>query len=266
MPLQSALRVDHPAVHPAAEPYGVKVSGAPDPQRVAAPCPPAAAIDSELRARIDDSARRLAAVEHRLSGATRSLDDAHAAHVRLQPLVDEARTVVKRAETASQELRQRDTQFRKVATTVTGVVSDLRQLLSRAHHVATKQDQAETRAVSVHERLVQQSNRSAKVADELADLVNRMVDGIPGYKSRTSTAGDAPDGKQEIRKRLKRFAGTAPVETILSDTRADLSDLRKLARQTDSADGELHMHHAAIPTKRLAVRVEELLDIVESGS
>lgn len=267
---QCVPQVDQPAIDPAAQAYAVDGAGAPCPNRVAATerseSPPTLQIDGELHARIDDSARRLAAVEHCLGGVSQRLDDARAVHVRLQPLVAEARTIVKRAETASQELQRRDTRFRKVATTVTGVVSDLRQLLNRAQHVAVKQDQAETRAVSVHDRLVQQSSRSVKVADELAELVNRMVDGIPSYKSRAPTPDDANDGKHSVRKPLERFAGTARVKTILRDTRSDLLDLRKLARRADSGRSEPPRHQTTIPTKRLAVRVDELLDIVESGN
>lgn len=220
----------------------------------------------DVRARVDEAKRRIAAVERRLHGAAGGIAEARAIHASLKPLVDQGRTIVGRAETASQELKRRDAQFRTLATTVKSAVRDLRNLVDRARETASKTVHAESDARAIHDRLAAQSRRSRRVADELTQLVDRMV----SPDSRTSST------PQVIKERastieahrdppVPRPSGQGTphhVQQELQSTRESLSDLRRLARRPPAQSTATHITGPDLPTTRLARQVEDLLELV----
>jgi len=220
----------------------------------------------EVRAKVDEARRRIAAVEHRLHGAAGGLAEARAIHASLRPLVDQARTIVGRAETASHELKRRDAQFRTLATTVKGAVRDLRNLVDRARETASKTSHAESDARAVHDRLVAQSRRSRRLAEDLTRLVDRMVSPASRasptpliIKERSSTIEAHRDPPAP-----RRSGQGAPqeVQRELRSTRESLSDLRRLARRPPSGHTSTHVATPDLPTSRLAQQVEALLELV----
>lgn len=232
-----------------------------------------AALEQYVRSNIDTTTRRVSKFERWLnSAAPGDLAEARAIRASLEQQVQQARPLVGRAETASQQLKQRDGQLRKLAATIKNVVRDLRHLLNRAHEVATKGSIAERNARSIYDRLVVQSERSRKLADELAQIFNRTM-------STGSTGSEAPSqplllkecsvpvGPMRSPLADVGFGGseTDKVQQALESTRESLSSLRSLARDASNEDSTPYTMDPGLATGRLAHQVENLLEIIESG-
>jgi hypothetical protein len=215
-----------------------------------------------LAGRIEESERRLAVLEGAVHGQSSAWCDAQTVRDDLMPLVQEARSVLARAETTTETLQQRDAQVRKLSTTVKSVVCDLGYLLDRAQTVSVDHNKAESRAVLIHERLAEQSQWSAKVAGELGDLVVQMVGGKSS--ARLSVVDDAmvPANKW-IETGSVSPVKSLPVEVALHDARGDLEDLRRLARASDSPLVGTDPRGSISATKRLAAHVDTLLEMIE---
>lgn len=229
-----------------------------------------AALEQYVRSNIDTTTRRVSKFERWLnSAAPGDLAEARAIRASLEQQVQQARPLVGRAETASQQLKQRDRQLRKLAATIKNVVRDLRHLLNRAHEVAAKGSIAECNARSIYDRLVVQSERSRKLADELAQIFNRTM----------STGSEAPSQPQllkecsvpvgPMRSPLADVGSggseTDKVRQALESTRESLSGLRSLARDASNQDPTHHAMGPGLATGRLAHQVENLLEMIESG-
>ena len=217
-----------------------------------------------LAGRIEDSERRLAELEGAVRGQSSDQRNAQTVRDDLKPLVQEARSVLARAETTTETLQQRDAQVRKLTTTVKSVVRDLGCLLDRAQTVSVDHNKAESRAVLIHERLAEQSQWSAKVAEELGDLVAQMVGGESAVRG-SEMYGTTVPGNKWSNPGIVSPVKSLPVEVALHDTRSDLEDLRHLARAKDSSVVGTDPRGPISATKRLASRVDTLLEMIEPG-
>ena len=215
-----------------------------------------------LAGRIEESERRLEALE----GAERrhSLVESDVQTVRdvIMPLEQEARSVLVRADTTTEILQQRDAQVRKLTTTVKGFVRDLACLLDRTQTVSVDHNNTEDRAVLVHERPAEQTQWSAKVAEELGDLVAQMVGGKSSVRSSVEEAAAVP-AKEWIKAGSVSPVKSLPVEVALHDARSDFEDLRRLARAHNSPIAKPDPRGSISATKRLAARVDTLLELIE---
>ncbi len=228
------------------------------------PTPP----DQDLRLILVQMTRRLSALERRFSkGGLGDLTEARAIRISLEHLVQQARSLVSRAEGASQQLQQRDGQLRKLAATIKNVTRDLRHLLVQASETTTKSSRAERKAGAVHDRLVAQSERSRKLADELTQIVNRMIlhdtTDAPStvlLKEGSAPIGSVPNPPQGIA--FRRTDGKH-VRQALASTRESLSELRSLARDKEDNAVESADASTELPAARLANQVENLLEMIE---
>lgn len=177
-----------------------------------------------------DLDRRLTEFEQRLESVTQQTADARTLSRELASLLDQARVATDRAETAGAELQRRDAALRELEDTARSVTRHLEQLIDRAGEVSMGQNLAENRATAAHDRLVTQSNRSVAVANELTALLRRMVNGLPRHQSRTTSHDGASARQQQRRVGAITPPVSAPLKTVLLDTRADSADLRRLAR------------------------------------
>ena len=228
-----------------------------------------ATLERYVRSNIDMTARRISTLEHWLhNAAPGDLVETRTVRASLEQLVQQARPLVGRAETASQHLTQRDGQLRKLATTIKSVVRDLRHLLDRAHKVAAKGSIAERNARLIHDRLVAQSERSRKLADDLAQIFSHTMSAGSGpppqplllkecstpMNPRCSPLADVGSGGSE----------RGNVRQALASTRESLSGLRDLARDASDAQSRSDIGSPGSATGRLANQVENLLGIIES--
>ena len=218
--------------------------------------------ERKLAGRIEESERRLVALERAVRGQSPGECDAQTVRDDLKPLVQEARSVLARAETTAEALQQRDAQVRKLTTTVKAVVRDLGCLLDRAQTVSVDHHKAESRAVLIHERLAEQSKWSAKVAEELGDLVAQMVGRKPSTRSFEEEAVAEPV-KEWIKPGSVSRVKSLPIEVMLHDTRGDMEDLRRLARSNGPPAVGTDALGSISATKRLAERVDTLLEMIE---
>lgn len=139
-----------------------------------------------LEQRLGELDPRLGALEKRLDDAIGDLAEARTIHARLGSVVEQSQSIVGRGEDVSRQMEQRHRELRKLAATVNGVVRDLRHLLVRANETATKTGRAENRAQTIHNRLLSQSKRSSRLAEELARIVNRSHAVGPALSRRMS--------------------------------------------------------------------------------
>lgn len=234
-----------------------------------------ATLKRDVHSRVDKAAGRIAAIERRLGASLGNLAEARTIHASLKPLVERVRAIVGRGEAASQELERRDTQLRKLAVTIKDAIHDLRRLLDRAHQTAANTGYAERSARSIHERLVAQSERSCKLADRLARLVNRsLIVGStlegPRSKVECQRSLEADDSTFDIQhstfdiRPSTRTADPNHIEQMLQSTRKSLSSLRNLARKADGGGGASTNGGVDLPTARLAHQVHNLLEMIEA--
>ena len=130
------------------------------------------------------------------------------------------------------------------------------------HEVSVDHNKAESRAVLIHECLAEQSQWSAKVAEELGDLVAQMVGGESAVRG-SEMYGTTVPGNKWSNPGIVSPVKSLPVEVALHDTRSDLEDLRHLARAKDSSVVGTDPRGPISATKRLAARVDTLLEMIE---
>lgn len=228
-----------------------------------------ATLERYVRSNVDMTARRISTLEHWLhNAAPGDLAETRTVRASLEQLVQQARPLVGRAETASRQLKHRDGQLRMLAATIKNVVRDLHRLLDRAHTVAAKGNIAERDARLIHDRLVAQSERSRKLADDLAQIFSRTV-----------SAGSGPPSQPLLLKERSAPMATkcSPLVAVgsggseksnvgqaLASTRESLSGLRNLARSASDDEPRSDTGDPGLATGRLAHQVENLLEIIES--
>jgi hypothetical protein len=232
------------------------------------------AVKHDIRSKISHVTQRLHALEGQATDLSNDRAEAQAIRADLQPLVQQASSIVGRAEAASKDLGHRDDQLRKLAGTVKNVVFDLRRLLDRAHEVAGRNAHAERTARSVHSRLVAQTERSRKLAKELTRIVDSMVSRDP--KGRLSTPALDKDSapadplQSTVTETSSSQNNRNRIQRLLRTTQESLSDLRTLASGSHS-DGNgseqngqaRRADHEEPPVARLAQRVENLLEMID---
>lgn len=222
---------------------------------------------------------RLAALEQRLGDAIGELSEARAIHATLGSVVEQSQLIVRRGEDASRQMEQRHRELRKLAGTVNQVVRDLRHLLVRANAAATKTGRAESRALTIHNRLLSQSKRSSRIAEELARIVKRGLavgsrpsppaPGVkpPAGKPVPADAVAVKDAPVTIDPPRPAPAVEPPVQTDAKRADKELQSVR-----TDSARGAGNGRKpsandcADLATNRLARRVDNLLELVQTST
>jgi general secretion pathway protein A len=226
-----------------------------------------ARFDSDLRLRVAGVADRLAALERGLKDGTGDLVEARTVEASLKPLVQQARAVVSRAESAARDLDRRDTQLRALGATVKDIIRDLRKLLDRAQDTSARSSRAEQSARAACDRLVAQSQCSRRLADELTLIADRLVSCETATRPRAvpvgqdCSTGDPAPTKDP--KAIERHIRPDAVRRMLDNARDSLSELRDVARRGGEALCDHGQEQDEPATTRLVRQVEGLLDMIE---
>jgi general secretion pathway protein A len=200
-------------------------------------------FERQIRAKADEAGQGIVAMEHRLKGAAALWAQARAVHAELEPLVERARNVIGRSETASRILDERETQIEELTTNVRAVVDEVQQAHHGLERTAAEADQAERNARAVLDRLTAQTRQSQQLADTTTRIVDRIVQkhvpdaanaGIIKEASATVAHSCGPHRRDTIDPAADgQPPGTngGRLLTMLTSTRDTLSDLRTWVRK-----------------------------------
>ena len=227
------------------------------------------------------ASEQMARTEELVRAVAKECREAQTLHDSLTGLVQNVTDATARAEAASRTIEHRDAQLRKVSTTVSDLMRNLRALLDRARETTADIVSVERGARKTHGRLSEQISGASRLAEKLAGFSDR---GIPrprqnppgGVQSNAApldvSAGPIPANDGEIVRHATHTPAPSPsqdrarpVEELLRNARASLSDLRTLAgtgRSTCYVPSP-DIDQKAESATRLANQVENILEMIE---
>jgi type II secretory pathway predicted ATPase ExeA len=193
----------------------------------------------QLRAEALEAADKLAAVQHETVESSASLLEAKAVHARLQPVVEQTRTLIARAESALRSMSEREALTHEVADHIKAKVGQARNARAALEREVANTRRADKSAQTVLNRLVAQTKLSRELADTMAQMVDRLAT-TEGGKEPTP-----PGVTKEACAAVSDVTGASATEELdaidqrrllgmLSSTRESLRDLRSLARDADT--------------------------------
>ncbi len=211
--------------------------------------------------------QRFAVLEGRSQDAQRGDPDATSAYKAMKPPLEEARLAVLRGEAISRDLHRREEQLRQLSGTVRSVIRDLQSLLDRGHEMSAMFLGAQREAQIVHDRLVAQTDRGCRLADDLIQMVNRAVARDSGGHASSLLVKTASVPALSIGSPVggtgQQLSEPPQVRSMLENAQTSLSELRNLARQASRRGSEPRANTGTQAVARLAGRVENLLEMIE---
>ena len=232
-----------------------------------------------------EAASQTARTEQLVTVVAKEHSKAQALHASLAGTVQTITNATARAEAASRTIEHRDAQLRKVSATVSDLVRNLRSLLDRARETTTDVATVERGARKTYGRLSDQISGAGRLAEELTRLSDRIITATKRptksayrpspYQVQPAFAPASPPsspvaGSVNEDAHRSEYASTVqdtatPIEELLRNARASLSDLRTLAgtgRPTGYVPSP-DIDHKAESATRLANQVDNILDMID---
>ena len=233
------------------------------------------------RSQLADTSRRIEAIEAKLRKDSQESVSAGTTKSGLHVAVQHAESTLGRVETATKDLAEREVRLRQLSGAVKTVATELIELLDRVQKASRDGRRDQRSAREIHDQLSALTDRSHKVHDALSQGLNRltqaqMLAGMPATLVKeasvpVTTATPSPKPAHNGSRRRE------PLQQIISNTRASLTDLRKMVRRTDrmqsgsdkqSAAGAMDEPGSDVtdPANRLAQQLENLIATVANKS
>lgn len=219
-----------------------------------------------VRLQMSQQGQRMEHVERIVGTSAEGVRQSSALRGELSEILRQNKIALRRTETATKILEQREQRLRSLAETLKSVVREMKPLLSRTTETVTACRQSDRDARAARERLAAQAHDARRLMGELTRFTARFetpirqTQGDTILKSATAAAAAvpiAPIGSAAHR------AERDEADSRLQQVRESLCDLRSLTHKSKpTATAQV-----AVPddqsTSRLASEVESLLDMVE---
>lgn len=219
-----------------------------------------------VRLHMSQQGQRMEHVERIVGTSTEGVRQSSALRGELSEILRQNKIALRRTETATKILEQREQRLRSLAETLKSVVREMKPLLSRTTETVTACRQSDRDARTARERLAAQSHDARRLMGELTRFTARFetpisrTQGDTILKSATAAAASvpiAPIGSAAHR------AERDEADSRLQQVRESLYDLRSLTHKSNRMVPKQVAVSDDQSTSRLASEVESLLDMVE---
>ena len=225
-------------------------------------------FEQQVEAKIQEAEDRLGAIEEQLHGAPALIAQARSARADLESLLRRTEAVLARTETAHRRLDDGEVHLRDLAGKLSGVVKEVRRIHTGLKKATLRTNRVERGAQAALDRLVNQTEQSRDLADNMTQLFRRMI----------TPTGEDPTARPRTVLAARRQATAETIQDrdvmldMLSNARDSLTELRTVARSTrehepttDTPPSSTRTPNANSDdqsTNRLEQQVENLLDVV----